>query len=73
MALRAQGISAETDLMGRSVKAQMKYADKLGADYVALIGENELLSGTVNLKYMLNGATVSVKFDEIYTYLITHM
>ena len=70
MSLRGKGINAETDLMGRSVKAQMKYADKLGAEYVAVIGENELLSGTVNLKKMADGNTASVKFDDIYTYLI---
>lgn len=70
MALRERGINAETDLMGRSVKAQMKYADKLGAEYVAVIGENELLSGSVNLKKMADGTSVSVKFDDIYTYLI---
>ena len=36
--LRTQGISAEGDLMARSVKAQLKYADKLGAKYVVVIG-----------------------------------
>ena len=38
--LRAAGIAAETDHMKRSVKAQFKYADKLGAKYVAVIGGN---------------------------------
>ena len=55
--------------MERSVKAQFKYADKLGAEYVAVIGENELRSGTVNLKKMSDGTVVTVKSDEISTYL----
>ena len=35
--LRAQGVRAETDLVGRSLKAQMKYADKLGAQHTAVV------------------------------------
>lgn len=50
--LRAQGIAAETDVLGRSLKAQMKYADKCGARYVAVLGENEAQTGIVKLKNM---------------------
>ena len=67
--LRKGGISAESDLMERSVKAQFKYADKLGAQYVAVIGENELNSGVVNIKKMSDGTQEAVKIDDIYTYL----
>ncbi len=67
--LRKCGISAECDLMERSVKAQFKYADKLGAEYVAVIGGNELESGEVNLKKMSDGTQCAVKFDDIITYL----
>ena len=67
--LRLKGISAEIDHMNRSVKAQFKYADKLGAAFVAVIGENELLSGEVNIKNMNDGTQASVKFQDIYTYL----
>ena len=67
--LRNNCISAECDLMERSLKAQFKYADKLGAEYVAVIGENELNSGTVNVKKMSDGTQEAVKIDEIYTYL----
>lgn len=67
--LRVNGVSAECDLMERSVKAQFKYADKLGAEYVAVIGENELLSGEVNLKKMSDGTQSAVKFENIYAYL----
>lgn len=68
--LRAKGINAEADLMERSVKAQFKYADKLGAQYVAVIGGNELISGEANIKNMTEGTQTAVKFDEIYSYLI---
>lgn len=68
--LRANGVNAEADLMERSVKAQFKYADKLGAQYVAVIGGNELISGEANIKNMADGTQTAVKFDEIYSYLI---
>ncbi len=48
--LRTLGIRAETDLMGRSLKAQMKYADKTLARFAVVIGENEVESGRVTVK-----------------------
>ncbi|MBU1672511.1 MAG: histidine--tRNA ligase [Actinobacteria bacterium] len=48
--LRAEGISADTDFMGRGLKAQMKQADRLGARVVVMIGEEELASGEVTLR-----------------------
>lgn len=68
--LRSRGINAETDLMGRSVKAQMKYANKIGAEYVAVLGENEINSGEVQLKRMSDGQIQNVKINQIYSYLI---
>ena len=67
--LRQNGIIAEIDHMSRSVKAQLKYADKLGAKYVAVIGGDELANGSVNLKNMSDGTQCAVKFGDIYTYL----
>ena len=67
--LRLKGISAEIDHLNRSLKAQFKYADKLGAEYVAVIGENELLSGEVNIKNMKDGTSHTVKIKDIETYL----
>ena len=67
--LRLNGISAESDLMERSIKAQFKYADKLGAEYVAVIGENELKNRVVNIKKMSDGTQEAVKIEDIYTYL----
>lgn len=68
--LRQKGIAAEIDHMSRSLKAQLKYADKLGAKFVAVIGENELAKRKVNVKNMRDGLQEAVKFEEIYTYLL---
>ena len=50
--LRREGIWAECDVVGRSLKAQMKYANKLGADYTLIIGDSELESGKAQLRDM---------------------
>ncbi|MDE6356260.1 MAG: histidine--tRNA ligase [Clostridia bacterium] len=67
--LRANGINAEVDLMSRSVKAQFKYADKIGAKFVAAIGETELANGEVSLKNMSTGESSAVKFGGLCAYL----
>ena len=67
--LRGKGLCAEIDHMSRSVKAQMKYADKIGARNVAVIGETELELGEVNVKRMSDGFTEKVKIQDLYTYL----
>ena len=67
--LRTQGISAEGDLMARSVKAQLKYADKLGAKYVVVIGGTELETGVCNIKRMSDGSVTAVPFADIYAFL----
>ncbi len=71
IALRAKGIFAEIDHMERSVKAQFKYADKLGAKYVAVIGGNELSEGRANVKCMATGESESVAFADMATYFLT--
>ena len=63
--LRKKGISAETELLGRSVKAQMKYADKIGARYSVIIGDDEISGGVLKLKNMQTGETKNVSADEI--------
>ena len=67
--LRLKGVCAECDHMERSLKAQFKYADKIGAKFVAVIGENELASGVCNLKKMADGSQTPVAFANIYEYL----
>ena len=63
--LRLKGISTETELTGRSLKAQMKYADKIGAKNVMIIGEQEINSRKANLKCMLNSTQEEVSLDDI--------
>ncbi len=63
--LRKEGISVQMDLMEKSIKAQMKYADKLGADYVGLLGSDELAKGEISLKNMKTGEQKNVPFAEI--------
>ena len=67
--LRGRGFWAETDLTGRGLGAQMKYADKLGARFSMVLGSNELESGMVVIKNMQSGekheiSSVSKDFAE---------
>lgn len=63
--LRSSGISAQNDLTGRSLKAQMKYADKIGAKYVLVIGDNELAAGSGSLKNMQTGVETTVNLENL--------
>ena len=62
---RQQGFSAEVGFGDRSLKGAMKGADKSGARYVAVIGESERDSGSVELKRMSDGTSISVKMSEL--------
>ena len=64
-ALRKQGISVETDYLDRSIKAQMKYANKINAPYVVILGEDEIASGKVKVKNMADGSEVETSVDNI--------
>ena len=68
IALRKNGVLVEIDHMERSVKAQFKYADKLGAKYVAVIGGNELAEGVMNVKNMSDGTSEPVAFASAKEY-----
>jgi histidyl-tRNA synthetase (EC 6.1.1.21) len=61
--LRNLGIAAETDYMGRSLKAQMKYAGKLNARYAIVIGDDEIKSGKAIIKNMSDGTMTEVNID----------
>ena len=65
--LREYGYCAEYDLMGRGLKAQMKYANKIGAAYSMVIGDNELNEGKARLKEMETGREKELKLDEKFT------
>ncbi len=66
--LRDKGVKAEVDHAGRGVKAQFKYADKIHAENVITLGENELNSGVCQIKNMADGTQKEIKIDEIPTY-----
>ena len=50
--LRREGHFVECDLLGKSLKAQMKYANKLGADYTLILGDSEIDAGVAQLRDM---------------------
>ena len=58
--LRREGVYAECDVVGRSLKAQMKYANKLGADYTLILGDSEIESGKAQLRDMKNSTQEEV-------------
>lgn len=68
--LRKQGIVVETDYMDRSAKAQMKYANKIGAKHTVMIGSNELEENKVRLKNMENGEQTEVSLDALSSYFL---
>ncbi|MBR1739249.1 MAG: histidine--tRNA ligase [Ruminococcus sp.] len=61
---REEGFFAEYDLVGRGIKAQMKYADKIGARFVIVIGDNELEAGEAKLKNMQSGAEMDISLGD---------
>ncbi|MCR5177025.1 MAG: histidine--tRNA ligase [Anaerovibrio sp.] len=65
MELRDAGFSAAVDYAGRSMKAQMKQANKLGAKYAAIMGEDELAEGVVMLRDMAGSEQEKVPFGEL--------
>ena len=65
--LRRSSFIAETDIVGRGLRAQMKYANKIGAKYSMVIGDDDLNAGTAKLKNMETGETVDVPLDENFT------
>jgi len=67
--LRLKGISADMDHVGRSIKAQFKYADKLNIPRVCIMGEDELKNGCVKVRDMASGREEPVPMNEIVAYL----
>ena len=62
--LRKSGIKAETDHIGRGLRAQMKYADKLGCKYTLVLGDNEIETGRATIKNMEDGTQTEINLDE---------
>ncbi len=62
--LRQSGVSAQFDIVGRSVKAQMKFANKLGARFTVVMGDDDIAANKVNVKNMDNGEVAEMSLDE---------
>ena len=63
--LQRSGIRVEMDYQGKSLKAQMRRANKLAATYTLILGEDELNSGKAQLKCMADGSQVEVALDSL--------
>lgn len=64
-ALIKKGYSVQSDIMGRSLKAQMKYADKLNARFVLILGEDEIASHSAIIRDMNTKSQCAVSFDKL--------
>ena len=62
--LREEGLCVQFDTVGRGFKAQMKYANKIGAAYVLVLGDTELETGNIKLKNMADGKEHEMKLNE---------
>lgn len=63
--LRTAGLSAQHDLSGKSLKGQLKWADKVRARYAIIIGADELAAGNATLRTMASGEQSQVPLDGI--------
>ena len=61
--LRLNGISAETDHLGKSVKAQLKYANKINAEYTIVLGDDEIFTNQCKIKNMSDGSETVIQID----------
>jgi histidyl-tRNA synthetase len=63
--LRDAGLAVERDYQGRKTKAQFKSADRVGARFVAVIGDDELDRGEIALKRLSTGEQQAVSLDKL--------
>ena len=63
--LRAQGISADVDIMGRKMAKALKYASSIRARYAVIVGAKELAEGSVTLRDMTSGEQTLVPVDSL--------
>ena len=64
--VRSCGLSAEGDVVGRGLRAQMKYADKIGARFSLVLGDNELEENRAKVKNMTTGEQTELALDESF-------
>lgn len=65
--LRKDGFWVEYDTVGRSLKSQMKYSDKIKAKFTMVFGENEINSKIAKLKNMKTGEELEIKLDDDFS------
>ncbi|MDR3970900.1 MAG: histidine--tRNA ligase [Ruminococcus sp.] len=65
-AVRSCGLIAETDVVGRGLRAQMKYADKIGAKFSMVLGDNEIEQGKAVIKNMSSGDQTEIVLDDTF-------
>ncbi|MBE6739072.1 MAG: histidine--tRNA ligase [Ruminococcaceae bacterium] len=63
--LRDKGFSVQSDICGRGLKAQMRYANKIGARFSVVLGDNELESGLIRIKNMETGEDKEIAIESI--------
>lgn len=68
-AVRDAGLTADTDFLSRSVRGQMKLADKMGAKYVVIIGPDELETGELKIRRMDSGEETGIAVDSVADFL----
>ncbi len=61
--LRKVGIKCDIDYLGRNLKSQMKYANKINAKNIVVIGQDEINNSKINIKSMDDGKVITVDFD----------
>ncbi len=62
--VRSYSVRAETDIVGRSLRAQMKYADKIGAEYSMVLGDDEIERNKAEIKNMTTGKKSEISLDK---------
>ncbi|MCK4503271.1 MAG: histidine--tRNA ligase, partial [Desulfuromonadales bacterium] len=68
--LQAAGVRAEMDYLGKSLKAQMRRANKLNSAFTLILGEDELQSGQAQLKNMADSSQTTVALDDLAVELV---
>lgn len=68
--LRKAGVKVETDHIGRGLKPQMKYSDKIGSKFTLVLGDNEIETGKIRLKNMESGEQQEWELDKIAEFFI---
>lgn len=63
--LREKGLKCDCDHMGKSVKAQMKYANKIGSRFTIILGDDELENGKAKMKRMSDGEQIEIDLNNL--------